>query len=265
MSLIITLTGMSTSGKSTLAKTLSQSVNFQEAVSVTTRQIRPGEINGVDYHFISNDQFDQYVQQGALLEHVRSHHAAYGVPAFEVENILAQGKSPVLVLEPMGVQAIHRVAQERDYNFLSVYVHTDMLTIMDRFLKRIHGQLELGKEVNYSQEAKRLHTMLNVEKQWAHVWPWDMTLINLHQENGLEFALNDFEGYHQQSSLFCAMPGASLDLGAHKGEKSIEELEKTIRLVIGNGYDASFFHNKLIESSNSNSAKHKMVDIEPSL
>lgn len=265
MSLIITLTGMSTSGKSTLAKALSQSANFQEAVSVTTRQMRPGEINGVDYHFISNEQFDQYVEQGVLLEHVRSHHAAYGVPAFEVENILSQGKSPVLVLEPMGVRAIHQVARQRDYNFLSVYVHTDMLTIMDRFLKRVHGQLELGKDVNYSQEAKRLQTMLNIEKQWAYAWPWDMTLINLHQENSLETALQDFEGYHQQASHFLALPGATLESSTRRPGKSLDELEKTIRLVIGSGYDAAFFHNQLIDSGNNISARHKMVDIEPSL
>lgn len=260
MSLIITLTGMSTSGKSTLAKALSGSENFQEAVSVTTRAMRPGEVNGVDYHFISNDQFDQYVEQGVLLEHVRSHHAAYGVPAFEVENILAQGKSPVLVLEPMGVQAIHRVALEREYSFLSVYVHTDLTTIMQRFLDRIHGQIELGREVNYTQETKRLHTMLGVEKQWAHAWPWDMTLINLHQHNGLETALGDFEGYHRYAASFQAEPGASLSTVNAAPCKNMDELEKIIRQAISLKHDASLFSNKLIDSGNRNLNKHKMEE-----
>ena len=265
MSLIITLTGMSTSGKSTLAKALSASQHFSEAVSVTTRAMRPGEVNGVDYHFISNDQFDRYVEQGVLLEHVRSHHAAYGVPAFEVENILAQGKSPVLVLEPMGVQAIHQVALDRNYNFLSVYVHTDLITIMQRFLDRIHGQVELGREVNYGQEAKRLHTMLGVEKQWAHAWPWDMTLLNLHQHNGLEVALGDFEGYHHHANSFQAEPGACLRPAGEVMGKGIDELERVIRQTISMNHDATLFSNKLIDGGNRNLNRHKMEETVLSL
>ncbi len=264
MSLIITLTGMSTSGKSTLAKALSAVDHFQEAVSVTTRAMRPGEINGVDYHFVSEAQFNDYVAQGVLLEHVRSHHAGYGVPAFEVENILAEGKSPVLVLEPMGVQAIHRVALERDYRFLSVYVHTDLTTIMQRFLDRIHGQIELGRDVNYGQEAKRLHTMLGIEKQWANAWPWDLTLLNLHQNNGLEKAVDDFTRYHKQALNFHAEPGAELLATQAANGKSIEELQGIIEHTVKEGHDAHVFNNKLIDSGNRNLNRHKMEVPTPS-
>jgi len=264
MSLIITLTGMSTSGKSTLAKALSSVKHFQEAVSVTTRAMRPGETNGVDYHFVSDTQFNDYVSQGALLEHVRSHHAGYGVPAFEVENILAEGKSPVLVLEPMGVQAIHRVALERDYRFLSVYVHTDVITIMQRFLDRIHGQIELGRDVNYGQEAKRLHTMLGIEKHWASAWPWDLTLINLHQNNGLQKAVEDFTHYHSQAINFQPEPGAQLLTAQAENCKTIEELQAIIESSVKEGHDAHIFNKKLIDNGNRNLNRHKMEIPTPS-
>lgn len=242
MSLIITLTGMSTSGKSTLAKSLSASENFSEAVSVTTRAMRPGEVHGVDYYFVSDQEFDKYVEQGVLLEHVRSHHAAYGVPAFEVDKILAQGKSPVLVLEPIGVQSIHAVAKTRGYNFMAAYVHTDIATIMGRFTDRIHQQIALGKDVNYAQEAKRLHTMLTIEKTWADVWPWDLTLLNLHRDNNLESCLNDFNQYHGSSSGFGAVD-AQLDTAVPVPScKRPQELAFLIERAINSKMPAEVFY-----------------------
>ncbi|WOF81329.1 guanylate kinase (plasmid) [Pseudomonas sp. FeN3W] len=196
MSLIITLTGMSTSGKSTLAKAMSSREGFKEAVSVTTRPMRPGEIHGVDYYFVNDDEFNKYVAEGVLLEHVRSHHAAYGVPAFEVENILAEGKSPVIVLEPIGVQAMYQVAKDKGYNFMSGFVCTDMLTIFHRFFNRIDKQLSLNKPVDYLGEAKRLHTILTIERSWSWAWPWDKLMTDLHQGDNLIKQVNELESLH---------------------------------------------------------------------
>jgi guanylate kinase len=242
MSLIITLTGMSTSGKSTLAKSLSASDHFSEAVSVTTRPMRPGEVDGVDYHFVTDDQFNEYVEQGVLLEHVRSHHAAYGVPAFEVDKILAQGKSPVLVLEPVGVQSIHAVAKARGYNFMAAYVHTDIAIIMNRFANRIHQQITLGKDVNYNQEAKRLHTILTIEKTWVDVWPWDLTLLNLHRDNNLEGCLSDFSQYHSASSGFGAVDSQLSTSVPVPSCKKPQELALLIELAIKCNMPADEFY-----------------------
>lgn len=202
MSLILTLTGMSTSGKSTLAKALTATGAFSEAVSVTTRDMRPGEVNGKDYHFVTQDVFDQYVKEGQLLEHVRSHHACYGVPAFEVDRIQAAGMSVVMVLEPEGVSSIQRIAREKGENFLATFVHVDMQVLMERFFTRIEQSMLVGKPVNYDQEAKRLHVMFSKERGWAGRFEWDMTLLDLHKGENFAAAVEKFVEFHEKSMKF---------------------------------------------------------------
>jgi guanylate kinase len=202
MSIILTLTGMSTSGKSTLAKALTSTGVYSEAVSVTTRQMRPGEVNGQDYHFVSQDTFDDYVRKGMMLEHVTSHHASYGVPSFEVERIRSAGKSVVMVLEPEGVSSIHRIALSNNDSFISAFVHVDIKTLLERFFIRINAAITSGKIPDYSQEAKRLHVMLSQERAWVGRWDWDLTMMHLHKDNNLESSVDSLIKYHYSASLF---------------------------------------------------------------
>lgn len=202
MSLILTLTGMSTCGKSTLAKALTATGAYAEAVSVTTRDMRPGEVNGKDYHFVTQDVFDQYVRDGQLLEHVKSHHACYGVPAFEVDRIQSAGMSVVMVLEPEGVFSIQKIAREKNENFLAAFVHVDTRVLIERFFLRIEQAKAAGKTVSFDQEAKRLHVMFSKERGWSGRFEWDMTLMNLHLGDNLFASVDQFVGFHEKSQMF---------------------------------------------------------------
>lgn len=206
MSMILTLTGMSTSGKSTLAKALTATGVFAEAVSVTTRAMRPGEVDGRDYTFISQEVFDQYVEQGKLLEHVRSHHACYGVPASEVTRIQAEGKSVVMVLEPEGVSSIQKIALANNSNFQCTFVHVDMRVLLERFFERIQIAKDAGKVINFDQESKRLHVMLSQERGWIGRFDWDMTLMNLHVGDNLTHEVNNFLQLHKNADFLKAVP-----------------------------------------------------------
>ena len=73
------------------------------AVSATTRERRPGELNGVHYWFVSDDEFDRMVADEELLEwvsYVSGHR--YGTPRSEIERIRSSGKAPLLDLETQG-------------------------------------------------------------------------------------------------------------------------------------------------------------------
>jgi guanylate kinase len=198
MSLILTLSGMSTCGKSTLAAELSKTDAFDEAVSVTTRPMRAGEVDGKDYHFVSQAKFDEYVRDGVLIEHVRSHHACYGVPHFEVERIRGNGQSVIMVLEPEGVSSINRLALKANDNLITAFIQTNPEKLMERFFDRIHNQVVNGKPLDTMAEAKRLHTMLTVERTWVGCWDWDLTLMNLHLENRLEEQVEAFVSMHER-------------------------------------------------------------------
>lgn len=78
------LVGASGSGKTTLAKELGELPGCRRAVTCTTRAPRPGEVEGLDYHFVSEQQFDFLLASGALLESTEYGGARYGLPEREV-------------------------------------------------------------------------------------------------------------------------------------------------------------------------------------
>lgn len=191
MSYVLTLTGMSTSGKSRLASRLSETGEFAEVVSVTTRARRPGEIEGVHYYFVTQDVFDQYLADGRLMEHVRSHSACYGVPSFGVADILRSGKSAVLVLEPDGVGAVRSAMQGMGIGFKSAFIEVDKDVLVTRFMERIRQEIAEKGEYSPEKEAARLKIMIDEECQWPESFSWDLRLNNLHLGGSFEQAVSD--------------------------------------------------------------------------
>jgi len=179
--MIITLSGMSTSGKTYLAKALSDMPQFSKTVSVTTRPMREGEADGVDYHFVSTDEFKSLIDKGEFLEYEASHKAMYGTAAFEVERILAKGSSAVLVLEPEGVVSMERIAKERGLPFVSVYIETSMPVIMERFVtERMNNEMETRGIIDFQAHAERLDVILSKESLWPGRKHWDLVLKDIH-------------------------------------------------------------------------------------
>lgn len=229
MSFILTLSGMSTSGKTTLATLLSKTDAFDEAVSVTTRAMRAGEVDGKDYHFVSQETFDRYVADGVLVEHVASHSACYGVPKFEVERIRAMGRSVIMVLEPEGVSSINRIALENGDDLVSAFIHTDNAVLMERFFNRISSQEQKGKAFDPKSEANRLHTMLTQERGWMGRWDWDVSFLNLHLEDRQDQAIKSLVAMHEGGSTFTPVaktlrPASKLE--AYSKEKLAELIEQ---------------------------------------
>src|SRR2546430_3671596 len=102
--MVFVITGPSGAGKGTLIRELAARVPVVEvAVSATTRGQRPGEVDGREYWFLSNDEFARRVVEGAFLEHVEYVSGKrYGTLRSEVDRIADQGRIPVLELETEG-------------------------------------------------------------------------------------------------------------------------------------------------------------------
>jgi guanylate kinase len=100
--LVLILASPSGAGKSTLARLLLQKHRIDLSVSVTTRQKRPSEVEGIHYHFISEARFTAMRDHGELLEWAEVHGNFYGTPREPVEKALAEGRDMLFDIDWQG-------------------------------------------------------------------------------------------------------------------------------------------------------------------
>jgi guanylate kinase len=108
-------------GKGTVVTRLAQEYpEIFVSVSVTTRSPRPGEIDGVHYHFISADEFDALIAQGGLLEWATVHGLhRYGTPRAPVLEAIAQGRPALLEIDLQGARQVRDSWPDAQFVFLA--------------------------------------------------------------------------------------------------------------------------------------------------
>ncbi|HET8980447.1 MAG TPA: guanylate kinase [Solirubrobacteraceae bacterium] len=113
MARVFVITGPSGVGKGTLIRGLLERVpQLGLSVSATTRPPRPGETQGVDYHFLSADEFDQRAANGEFVEHATYSGRRYGTLRSELEGRLRRGEPVVLEIEVQGARQVRRTMPE---------------------------------------------------------------------------------------------------------------------------------------------------------
>lgn len=135
------------------------------SVSATTRVARPGEVDGVHYFFVSDDQFDSMVSDNDLLEWAVVHNShRYGTPRQKVEEALAQGRSVLLEIDLQGAREIKRTLPTAQFVFLAP-------PSWDEMVARLVGR---GTETP-EQQQRRLET---AKVELAAQPEFDHTVIN---------------------------------------------------------------------------------------
>lgn len=104
--LMIVISGPAGSGKGTVNAHLLRTGEFVYSVSATTRAPRPGEVDGVNYHFISREEFLSRIESGDMLEYTEYCGNFYGTPLKEAEAVLASGKNLILEIEVEGARNV---------------------------------------------------------------------------------------------------------------------------------------------------------------
>lgn len=113
VSLLVVIAGPAGSGKTTLCERLvAEDENVQRVVTCTTRAPREGEVDGKDYHFLSNDQFDRAIETGAFLEWAKVHANRYGVLKSSIHDMLDHHLDIVMNIDVQGVANIRSAAAE---------------------------------------------------------------------------------------------------------------------------------------------------------
>ncbi len=131
---LIVISGPSGAGKTTLVKRLFEECpGLVSSVSATTRTPRPGEVDGVDYYFLSAEEFQRRRRAGEFLECFEVFGAGtwYGTPESEVAPSLAAGKSIILEIDVQGTLAV----LERYPQAVTIFVHPSSVDELERRLR----------------------------------------------------------------------------------------------------------------------------------
>lgn len=130
---ILVISGPSGVGKTSVARALTgDDGRLVLAVTSTTRAARPGELDGRDYHFLSEDEFDRLLEDDGFIEYVSARGARYGLTRAELGRIWEDGHVPVLVLDPAGKDAVKALYPQA----LSVFIDAPSAVVTERLFAR---------------------------------------------------------------------------------------------------------------------------------
>lgn len=166
LSRLVVLAGPTAVGKGTVASVIREDhPDVWISVSATTRSPRPGEIEGVHYHFVSDDEFDRMVEAGEFLEWAVVHQRArYGTPRKPVEAALAAGRPALLEIDLEGARQVRESMPEAYFVFLAP-------PSWDELVRRLVGR---GTE----DEAERERRLATARTEMAAESEFDVTIVN---------------------------------------------------------------------------------------
>ena len=132
---LVVISGFSGAGKGTLMKALlaAHPDRYALSVSATTRDPRPGEVDGTDYFFVTDETFDAMIGEDAFLEYARYVSHSYGTPRSYVEENLNLGKNVILEIEIQGACKVKEKIKDAVLLFVTA---PDAKTLRDRLVGR---------------------------------------------------------------------------------------------------------------------------------
>jgi guanylate kinase len=195
--LLLILSSPSGAGKTTLTRMLLQdkALDLTLSVSVTTRERRSSEADGIHYHFISARQFEAMRAAGDLLESAEVHGNRYGTPRGPVEAIISEGRDMLFDIDWQGAQQL-REAMGGD---------VVRIFILPPSMRELKARLDRRAEDSTTQIASRLE---NARKEIARWRQYDYVLIN-----------DDLQRAYSQVVAIIAAER----LRRHRVEKGVEE------------------------------------------
>ncbi|HEX5041066.1 MAG TPA: guanylate kinase [Candidatus Limnocylindria bacterium] len=163
--MLVVVSGPSGVGKSTIVAELARRrPQVVPIVTATTRGRRPKEIDGVHYHFLTKEAFEELIARDGLLEHANNHGHWYGTPVDQVRGILAAGRDAILTISPEGARNVRRLVPDA----LLIFV---MPPSMEDLARRLRGR---GSESEASFERRRE----DAERWMAEAGDFDYVVVN---------------------------------------------------------------------------------------
>ena len=163
--LLVVVSGPSGVGKSTIVAELARAhPQVVPIVTATTRARRETEVDGVHYHFLSDEEFRGLIDRDGLLEHANNHGHWYGTPIDQVRGILAAGRDAILTISPEGARNVQRLVPDA----LLIFV---MPPTIEDLAHRLRGR---GSESEASIERRRV----DATRWMAEAGDFDHVVVN---------------------------------------------------------------------------------------
>ena len=161
--MLIVLSGPSGVGKGTVRKAIFAQDNnkFDYSVSMTTRPMRPGEVNGVDYFFVSKEEFEHQIQTGGMLEYAKYVDNYYGTPLEYVNETLDSGKDVFLEIEVNGAMQVRSKCPDGVFIFLTppdldelkqrlIHRGTDSMEVINKRIHKAFSEIQMMQNYDYA-------------------------------------------------------------------------------------------------------------------
>jgi len=164
---LLVVSGPSGVGKGTvIARLLQRQPELAKSVSCTTREPRPGEQDGVDYHFVTVDRFRQMVADGEFLEYARVHQDLwYGTPIAPVKQALAGGTDIALEIDYQGARSVRQAFGN----------HAALVFIAPPSWDELVARLQGRSTESADATAKRLES---AKKEFLHIGMFEYVVVN---------------------------------------------------------------------------------------
>ncbi|WP_295946638.1 guanylate kinase [uncultured Bartonella sp.] len=188
---LLVLSSPSGAGKSTLSRLLLEDGHLGLSVSVTTRERRPSEVNGVHYHFITRKEFEQKRDNDELIEWAEVHGHYYGTLRSTVETALASGRDMLFDIDYQGARQLQEKMPD---DVVSVF-------ILPPSMKELKSRLNRRAEDSQDVINLRLH---NARGEIEHFRSYDYVIINqdLEQSFALIKAIHLAEAIKRRRCLY---------------------------------------------------------------
>jgi guanylate kinase len=166
------LSGPGGVGKSTVAKALRETNTFWVSISATTRQARHNEVDGVDYYFYSDSEFDNAIKSALFLEWAEFAGNRYGTPRKAVEDALRDGRNVLLEIEIAGAKQVKESAPEAILVFLQP-------PSWEELVSRLEGR-------GTDSPERRAARLALAQEELAQAGLFDLSLVNERVEEVVE-------------------------------------------------------------------------------
>lgn len=173
--LLIVVSAPSGCGKGTILSEVLKDDRFYYSVSATTRSPRLGEVNGVTYHFITKQDFEERIKNNAMLEYAEYCGNYYGTPKKEIDEMREQGKNVILEIEVQGAMKVREICPDAVF----IFVLPPSVAELERRLKK--RATETDNVI--AQRVSQARSEIELARKYDYV------VVNA----ALEDAINDFK------------------------------------------------------------------------